>query len=137
MPLDVSEYVYEPGERYTPFVRNGQTAEAWNGDGDTASEQTYKNIPFYATNKGYGVLVAHAGNVHFEVGSEKTGRVQFSVRTGGLNYYVINGTIPKETVQLYIELTGKPALSPSWPFGLWLTASLTAGYDKGTMNSFI
>lgn len=54
--LDVGEYVYGMGERYTPFVKNGQIVEIWNEDGGTASEQTYKNIPFYITNKGYGEI---------------------------------------------------------------------------------
>ena len=54
---DVDEYVYGFGERFTPFVKNGQIVEMWNEDGGTASEIAYKNIPFYVTNKGYGVLV--------------------------------------------------------------------------------
>lgn len=135
--LDVGEYVYGMGERYTPFVKNGQTVEIWNEDGGTASEQTYKNIPFYITNKGYGVFVGHPGDVHFEVGSEKVERVQFSVRTERLDYYVLNGQTPKGTVQLYTELTGKPALPPSWSFGLWLTTSFTTSYDEGTVTGFI
>lgn len=135
--LDVGEYVYGLGERYTPFVKNGQTVEVWNEDGGTASEQTYKNIPFYITNKGYGVFVGHAGDVHFEVGSEKVERVQFSVQTERLDYYVLNGGTPKETVKLYTELTGKPALPPSWSFGLWLTTSFTTSYDEETVSSFI
>ncbi|RNB35345.1 hypothetical protein EDM33_14800, partial [Staphylococcus aureus] len=32
------------------------------------TEQSYKNIPFYLTNRGYGVLVNHPENVSFEVG---------------------------------------------------------------------
>ncbi|TCL56961.1 alpha-D-xyloside xylohydrolase [Kineothrix alysoides] len=135
--LDVGEYVYGMGERYTPFIKNGQVVEIWNEDGGTASEQTYKNIPFYVTNKGYGVFVAHAGDVHFEVGSEKVERVQFSVRTEQMEYYILNGHTPKGTVQLYTQLMGKPALPPSWSFGLWLTTSFTTNYDEKTTSSFI
>ncbi len=135
--LDVGEYVYGMGERYTPFIKNGQVVEIWNEDGGTASEQTYKNIPFYITNKGYGVFVGHAGDVHFEVGSEKVERVQFSVRTEQLEYYILNGHTPKGTVQLYTQLMGKPALVPSWSFGLWLTTSFTTNYDEKTTTSFI
>lgn len=135
--LDVGEYVYGMGERYTPFIKNGQIVEIWNEDGGTASEQTYKNIPFYVTNKGYGVFVAHAGDVHFEVGSEKVERVQFSVRTEQMEYYILNGHTPKGTVQLYTQLMGKPALPPSWSFGLWLTTSFTTNYDEKTTSSFI
>ena len=135
--LDVGEYVYGLGERYTPFVKNGQIVEIWNEDGGTASEQTYKNVPFYVTNKGYGVFVAHPGDVHFEIGSEKVERVQFSVQTERLDYYILNGRTPKGTVQLYTELTGKPALPPSWSFGLWLTTSFTTSYDEKTVTGFI
>ncbi len=135
--LDVGEYVYGLGERYTPFVKNGQIVEIWNEDGGTASEQTYKNVPFYVTNKGYGVFVAHPGDVHFEIGSEKVERVQFSVQTERLDYYILNGSTPKGTVQLYTELTGKPALPPSWSFGLWLTTSFTTSYDEETVTGFI
>lgn len=135
--LDVGELVYGMGERYTPFIKNGQTVEIWNEDGGTASEQTYKNVPFYITNKGYGIFVSHPGDVHFEVGSEKVERVQFSVETEKMEYYVLNGQTPKGTVQLYTELTGKPALPPAWSFGLWLTTSFTTSYDEETVTSFI
>lgn len=50
-----------------------------NRDGGTSTEQSYKNIPFYLTNRGYGVLVNHPENVSFEIGSEKVSKVQFSV----------------------------------------------------------
>ncbi|MDF2595098.1 MAG: yicI 3 [Clostridia bacterium] len=135
--LDVGEYVYGLGERYTPFVKNGQVVEIWNEDGGTASEQTYKNIPFYMTNKGYGVLVDNPGDVHFEVASEKVERVQFSVESERLDYYIINGGTPKETIKLYTDMTGKPALPPSWSFGLWLTTSFTTSYDEATVTGFI
>ena len=48
-------------------------------DGGTGSDQAYKNVPFYLTNRGYGVFVNHPENVSFEVASEKVSRVQFSV----------------------------------------------------------
>ena len=51
LAIDVDECIYGLGERYTPFVKNGQVVEMWNEDGGTASEITYKNIPFYITNK--------------------------------------------------------------------------------------
>lgn len=59
LDLGVGETVYGLGERFTALVRNGQTVETWNRDGGTSTEQAYKNIPFYMTNRGYGVLVNH------------------------------------------------------------------------------
>ncbi len=137
LALDVDEYVYGLGERFTPFVKNGQTVDMWNEDGGTASEIAYKNIPFYISNKGYGVLVDNEGDVSFEIASEKVERVQFSVQGERLDYYLINGSTPKGTVSKYTELTGKPALPPAWSFGLWLTTSFTTSYDEQTTSGFI
>lgn len=137
LALDVDEYVYGLGERFTPFVKNGQTVEMWNEDGGTASEIAYKNIPFYITNKGYGILLDHEGDAAYEIASEKVERVQFSVEGERLTYYVINGHTPKGTIKKYTELTGKPALPPAWSFGLWLTTSFTTDYDEMTTSGFI
>lgn len=137
LALDVDEYIYGLGERYTPFVKNGQSVEMWNEDGGTASDITYKNIPFYLSNKGYGVLLDEEGDASYEIASEKVERVQFSVEGERLAYYIINGHTPKGTVSLYTELTGKPALLPAWSFGLWLTTSFTTDYDEETTGSFI
>ena len=135
--IDVDEYVYGLGERFTPFVKNGQTVEMWNEDGGTASEIAYKNIPFYITNKGYGVLVENEGDVAYEIASEKVERIQFSVEGERLDYYFISGKSPMGTVEKYTELTGKPALPPAWSFGLWLTTSFTTDYDENTTSGFI
>ncbi len=137
LALDVDEYIYGLGERFTPFVKNGQTVEMWNEDGGTASEISYKNIPFYLSNKGYGILIGHEEDISFEIASEKVEQVQFSVEGERLDYYVINGSTPKRTVQKYTELTGKPALPPAWSFGLWLTTSFTTNYDEQTTLEFI
>lgn len=137
LAIDVDESIYGLGERFTPFVKNGQVVEMWNEDGGTSSEIAYKNIPFYITNKGYGVLVDNEGDVSFEIASEKVERVQFSVEGERLDYYVINGKTPKGTIEKYTELAGKPALPPAWSFGLWLTTSFTTDYDEATTGSFI
>lgn len=137
LELDVDECVYGLGERFTPFVKNGQNVDVWNADGGTASEQSYKNIPFYLTNKSYGVFVNNPGRVSFEVASEVVSRVQFSVPGETLEYYVIGGRSLKEVIMNYTRLTGRPALPPAWSFGLWLTTSFVTSYDEDTVNSFI
>ncbi len=137
LSLTVGELVYGLGERFTPFVKNGQTIEIWNEDGGTSTEQSYKNIPFYMTNKGYGIFVNHPEHVSFEVGSEKVTRVQFSVPGEALDYFIINGPSLEKVLENYTKLTGRPALPPAWSFGLWLTTSFTTNYDEQTVTSFI
>ncbi len=137
LSLDVGEYVYGMGEHFTPFVKNGQAVDIWNRDGGTNSDQAYKNIPFYITNRGYGVLVNTPGQVEFEVASEKVSKTQFSVEGEALDYYLIGGGSMKDVLVNYTTLSGKPALPPAWSFGLWLTTSFTTSYDEGTVMSFL
>ncbi|WP_145135066.1 alpha-xylosidase [Paenibacillus sp. Y412MC10] len=137
LDLGVGEYIYGLGERFTPFVKNGQVVEIWNEDGGTSSEQSYKNIPFYLSNKGYGVFVNHPEKVSYEIASENVSRVQFSVEGEYLEYFIIGGATPKDVLDNYTKLTGKPALPPAWTFGLWLTTSFTTDYDEATVNHFV
>lgn len=137
LSLSVGELVYGTGERFTPFVKNGQTVDIWNEDGGTSTEQSYKNIPFYITNKGYGVLVNHPELVSFEIGTEMVTRTQFSVKGSYLDYFIINGPTMKEVLTRYTDLTGKPTLPAPWTFGLWLSTSFTTNYDEETVMSFV
>jgi alpha-D-xyloside xylohydrolase len=137
LALGVGENVYGLGERFGPLVKNGQAIDIWNEDGGTSSELAYKNVPFYLTDRGYGVFVNHPGRVAFEVGSEVVSRVQFSVSGQSLEYFVIYGPTPAQVLRKYTALTGRPALPPAWSFGLWLSTSFTTSYDEQTATSFI
>jgi alpha-D-xyloside xylohydrolase len=137
LALGAGELVYGLGERFTAFVKNGQVVDIWNKDGGTSSEQAYKSIPFYLTNRGYGVFVREPGPVSFEVASERLSRVQFSVPGESLEFFIIYGPTPKEILQKYTALTGRSALPPAWTFGLWLTTSFTTNYDETTVTEFI
>ncbi len=135
--LDINEKVYGLGERFGTVTKNGQGIEMWNEDGGTVSEISYKNVPFYLSTKNYGVFVDSSSDVNFEVGTENVERVRISQKGESLTYYVMNGDNPKEVLERYTDLLGKPALPPSWSFGLWLTTSFTTKYDEATVNSFI
>jgi alpha-D-xyloside xylohydrolase len=137
LDLGVGHYVYGLGERFGPLVKNGQTVDIWNADGGTASEQAYKNVPFFLTNAGYGVFVNHPGAVSFEVASEAVSRIQFSVAGQSLEYFLIYGPTPKEILRKYTALTGRPPRVPAWSYGLWLSTSFTTSYDEQTVTSFI
>ncbi|MET7749711.1 alpha-xylosidase [Micromonospora sp. NPDC005367] len=135
--LDVGETVYGLGERFGAFVKNGQVVDIWNADGGTASEQAYKNVPFYLSNRGYGVFVDHPEHVAFEIGSEVVSQTQFSVEGQTLTYYLIDGPTPKDVLRRYTALTGRPARVPAWSYGLWLSTSFTTSYDEKTVTEFI
>jgi alpha-D-xyloside xylohydrolase len=135
--LGVGENVYGLGERFTAFVKNGQSVDIYNEDGGTSSEQAYKNIPWFITNGGYGVLVNHTGRVSMEVASESVEKVQFSVEGESVEYLIVSGETPKEILDRYTALTGRPVVPPAWSFGLWLSTSFVTDYDEQTVQGFI
>jgi alpha-D-xyloside xylohydrolase len=133
LSLEPGETVYGLGERFGHFVKNGQSIDMWNEDGGTDSELAYKNVPFYLTSHGYGVLVNYPGRVSFEVASHHTTSVQFSVGEHSLDYYIFGGPTPKAALEQYTALSGRPALPPEWSFGLWLSTSFTTNYNEQTI----
>jgi alpha-D-xyloside xylohydrolase len=137
LDLGVGEKIYGLGERFTNFIKNGQTVDIWNEDGGTGTEQAYKNIPFYLSNRKYGLFVDNPGKVSFEVGSEKVSRVQFSVPGEEMSYSVVGGEDLKAILNTYTDLTGKAPLVPDWSYGLWLSTSFTTDYDEKTVLEFV
>lgn len=137
LALPVGANVYGFGERFTPFVKNGQVVDIWNEDGGTASDQAYKSVPFFVTDAGFGVLVNTPAKVSFEVASEVVSAVQLSVAGEQLEYLVIYGPTPAAILERYTALTGRPALPPRWSFGLWLSTSFTTDYDEATVTHFV
>ena len=137
MQVDVGEKIYGMGERFTPFVRNGQRVDIWNEDGGTSSELAYKNVPFYVSSNSYGLLVDDTGPVSFEVCSEAVTKVQFSVPGQSLDFVLIGAPDRKGVLERYTALAGRPALPPAWTFGLWLSSSFTTSYDEKTVMAFV
>ncbi len=60
----------EAASAFTALVRNGPDGGDTEPDG-TSTEQSYKNIPFYITNRGYGVPIESSA-VRVVSGSEKS-----------------------------------------------------------------
>ncbi|KAI8631064.1 glycoside hydrolase family 31 protein [Xylariaceae sp. FL1651] len=135
--LGVGESVHGLGERFGAFNKVGQSVSLWNADGGTSSDQAYKNISFWLSSRGYGIFIDTPGKVELEIGSERCTRVQTSIEGQRLKWYIIYGPTPKEVLQRYSVLTGKPGKVPSWSFGLWLSTSFTTNYDEATVNSFL
>ncbi|KAF9009360.1 glycosyl hydrolases family 31-domain-containing protein [Cyathus striatus] len=135
--LSPGELVYGLGEQFGAFVKNGQSIKIWNQDGGTSSEQAYKCVPFYITNRNYGVFINHPGEVEVEVGSEKVSRVGVSVADESLEYFIIYGETPLEILERYTRMTGRPAILPSWTFGLWLSTSFLTSYSTATVSGFL
>jgi alpha-D-xyloside xylohydrolase len=132
--LQAGEYVYGLGERFGTYIKNGQEIDLWNEDAGTCAPYTYKNVPFYMTNRGYGVFFDHSDLLSFEIQNEKLAKVQVSIQGEELRWHVIYGPTPKEILSKYAMLTGHPPLPPTWSFGLYLSTSFLTDYDEKTVT---
>ena len=137
LSLKPTERIYGLGERFTPFVKNGQVVEIWHEDGGTASTIGYKNIPFYMTSEHYGIFVDSTDHVSFECASEKVEFVSFTVPGEQLRYHLFYGEKPADILEAYTALTGRPARVPAWSFGLWLSTCFKPSYDEETVTGMI
>lgn len=135
--ISPGELFYGFGEQFGHFTKNGQALSIWNQDGGTSTEQAYKCVPFYISNRGYGIFVNHPGEVEFDVGATKVSRLGAAVAGEVLEYFVIYGEAPLDILERYTLLTGRPALPPSWTFGLWLSTSFLTSYSEETVSGFL
>jgi alpha-D-xyloside xylohydrolase len=133
LSLRPGETIYGLGERFSPFVRNGQSVRMWNADAGTSSDLAYKNVPFYLSSEGYGILVNTTAAVEFEVATEDNAAVGITVPGRFLDYLVICGGTPRGVLSILADLVGKPPRVPLWSLGLWLTTSFTTSYDERTI----
>ena len=121
MPLD--EHYFGLGDKTGPLDRRDQAFSLWNTDAYRFQESTdplYKSIPFFLTYKAgvaLGVLLDNTWRTSFDFGKELPDIYSFGAVDGPLNYYVLYGPSPKQVVEDYAWLTGKPSLPPLWALG--------------------
>ncbi len=94
-------------------------------------DKTYLPVPFFMTEKGYGVYYDTNHIVDFDIKEtiEDHNTVTVSTTIGTApskdSFLFFFGTI-KEQLQQYITRTGELMLPPSWTFGPWMSAN---GWD--------
>ncbi len=111
------------GEKFTTLDKRGQRAQMWNYDAFGAeSDRAYKNVPFYLSSRGYGVLVNSGAATEFDVCASTHSCVQFLVPDEVLEYFVIAGPTPAEVLHRFDALTCMPTLPPKWAFGSWISS---------------
>lgn len=111
------------GEKFTAFDKRGQRALMWNYDAfGSESDRSYKNVPFYISSRGYGVLVDSGMATEFDLCQSTHSCVQILVPDDLIDYYVLAGPTPGEVLDRLDLLTGRPMLPPKWAFGTWISS---------------
>lgn len=129
------EDFYGFGEQFTDFNKRGQVMEIWNVDpGNTMSYMSYKNIPFFLSTKGYGLLLNSSRQAIFDMGSKSSSAYSLKVEGDELDYFIILGSSLKSILKKYYLLTGSPALPPVWSFGLWMSTYTEYRSDEAMIS---
>lgn len=115
------------GEKFTRLDKRGQRPLMWNFDSFGAeSERSHKSVPFYLSNRGYGVVVDSGLPVEFDVCQSTHSCVQILVPDDLIDYYVIAGPTPAQVLERYNRLTCRPSAPPKWAFGTWISSGFYA-----------
>ena len=126
--LSPDEKIYGAGEQFVEFDRRGRELDLWHEEPlGTETERAYKNIPFYLSTNGYGLLLDTTARVHYDFGKSSTASGTMSVDDDEFAYVFFYGPEFREIIQRYTAVTGRPARPPKWSFGTWMSR---LGYES-------
>lgn len=121
--MPANEHFFGLGDRTGPLDRRNEAFTLWNTDAYRFQESTdpiYKSIPFFLTyhaGVSAGVLLDNTWRSSFDFGKQSRNSYSFGAEGGPIDYYLIYGPTPKQVVEDYAWLTGKPPLPPLWALG--------------------
>ena len=118
--LSHDEKLFGCGESFTRFDKRGQRIVLCSDDPKGVQTQhMYKPIPFYLSNKGYGMFVHASVPMTFDLGSSYDGTQSLFIGQELLDMFVFIGN-PRQVLKAYAEITGFSPMPPAWSFGLWM-----------------
>jgi alpha-D-xyloside xylohydrolase len=110
------------GGRFAAMNLAGKTFVLENTDGlGVNSRRSYKNVPFYLSSEGYGLLIMTSAHVRLSLADVSTRAVQAVVEDDGLDLFFIGGDSIEQVVWNYRRITGFPSDVPVWSYGTWMS----------------
>ncbi|HEX3627199.1 MAG TPA: TIM-barrel domain-containing protein [Verrucomicrobiae bacterium] len=119
--LSPGEKIFGCGESFTSFDKRGQKVVLWTDDANgIQNQQMYKPVPFFMSNRGYGMFLHTSTPITLDFGNSFSGVNSMMVGDDELDLFVFLGS-PKQILDEYTKLSGKSPLPPLWSFGLWMS----------------
>ncbi len=110
------------GERFAGMNLAGRTFLLENTDGlGVNSRRAYKNVPFYVSSRGYGLLVMTSSSVKLSLSDISSRASQGVAEDGTLDLFFVGGGDLERVVRNYRKVTGFPADVPLWSYGTWMS----------------
>ena len=131
--LTADEMIFGCGESATGLNKVGQKVNLFVTDQQgPETDQMYKPIPFFMSNRGYGMFMHTSAPVTCDFGATYIGLNKMFMGDENLDLFVFFGE-PKDILDEYTDLVGKPGMPPLWSFGTWMSRityfSEKEGYD--------
>ena len=131
--LTADEMLFGCGESATGLNKVGQKVNLFVTDPQgPETDQMYKPIPFFMSNRGYGMFMHTSAPVTCDFGATYIGLNKMFMGDENLDLFVFFGE-PKDILDEYTDLVGKPGMPPLWSFGTWMSRityfSEKEGYD--------
>ena len=131
--LTADEMIFGCGESATGLNKVGQKVNLFVTDPQgPETDQMYKPIPFFMNNRGYGMFMHTSAPVTCDFGATYIGLNKMFMGDENLDLFVFFGE-PKDILDEYTDLVGKPGMPPLWSFGTWMSRityfSEKEGYD--------
>lgn len=119
--LSPDEKIFGCGESFVNFDKVGQKVVLCTTDANgVESGEMYKPIPFFMSNRGYGMFMHTSTPITCDFGSTNRAVNALMIGDENLDLFVFIGE-PKTILDEYTNLTGKAPMPPLWSFGLWMS----------------
>ena len=119
--LAPGERIYGCGESFTSLNKVGQKVHLSVTDPQgPESDGQYKPVPFYFSNRGYGIFMHTSAPVTCDFGASYIGAQRLFMADEQMDFFVFFGE-PKDILDEYTNITGKSPMMPLWSFGTWMS----------------
>ena len=119
--LSPGERLYGCGESFTSLNKVGQKVHLYVTDPQgPETDGMYKPVPFYFSNRGYGIFMHTSAPVTCDFGASYIGAQRLFMGDEEMDFFVFFGQ-PKEILDAYTNVTGKSPMLPLWTFGTWMS----------------
>ena len=129
--LSPGERIYGCGESFTSLNKVGQKVHLSVTDPQgPETDGQYKPVPFYFSNRGYGIFMHTSAPVTCDFGASYIGAQRLFMADEQMDFFVFFGE-PKEILDEYTNITGKSPMLPLWSFGTWMSRITYFSQEEG------
>ncbi|MBR1768074.1 MAG: alpha-xylosidase [Prevotella sp.] len=131
LTLAPGERIYGCGESFTSFNKVGQKVHLYVNDPQgPETDGQYKPVPFFFSNRGYGIFMHTSAPVTCDFGASYIGADRLFMADEMVDFFVFFGE-PKDILNEYTDITGKSPMLPLWSFGTWMSRITYFSQEEG------